>query len=403
MLNKLRLGWIDYSNEHRNRVMAVLDTLTEPEAIDEIGIGTIRDGFANILFPGTSTIQTRAKYFFLIPYILMELEKEVKIDKPKKLLQKLNEIEIELIGLLNKDGAEGVIGRRAGQKLKRKPSSIYWNGLRTYGMLKYSNLSLDGYAKAVCSIKDDKRSILSHGHNETDLASDDSDAYQGEISGGFWRSLPPQPNWKENISIELTKEEAYYLKERIIKAPQSKDSLFAFLLKKDYTEKLVHTNYQEIGTLVDLPESIRRDYDLARRFAEFIYGASVRYNVILSNGKNQKAQERWEKWRNSVFVKNEFEMFDFYEVINRLELENGKLVRFLRRWKEQVLSGDLSSLDELIIEREIELKSRERAKLNNSKVYIYQDGHWVGNEDKLQYRLRNTKQLISDIYKGLEV
>jgi hypothetical protein len=29
--------------------------------VDELGIGQIRDGFANLLFPGTSTIQIRAK------------------------------------------------------------------------------------------------------------------------------------------------------------------------------------------------------------------------------------------------------------------------------------------------------------------------------------------------------
>nr|WP_288913835.1 DUF6361 family protein [uncultured Lachnoanaerobaculum sp.] len=29
-----------------------------------MGIGIVRDAFANCFFPGTSTVQTRAKYFF---------------------------------------------------------------------------------------------------------------------------------------------------------------------------------------------------------------------------------------------------------------------------------------------------------------------------------------------------
>ena len=58
-MSSIQFGWIDYSSEHRNRVMAVLHALAAPGAVDELGIGQIRDGFANVLFPGTSTIQTR--------------------------------------------------------------------------------------------------------------------------------------------------------------------------------------------------------------------------------------------------------------------------------------------------------------------------------------------------------
>ncbi|ASK64225.1 hypothetical protein CFK37_19775 [Virgibacillus phasianinus] len=122
MLNELKLGWIDYSSEHKDKVMAVLHALSGPEAVDELGIGLIRDGFADILFPVTSTIQARAKYYFIIPYLLMELEKE-KYTRPQDLIRKLGEEEIALIDTLFVDGESGVIGGRAGQKLK--PSSLY--------------------------------------------------------------------------------------------------------------------------------------------------------------------------------------------------------------------------------------------------------------------------------------
>lgn len=52
------LGWIDFSKTERSKV------LTERGTLDELGIAPIRDGFSNLFFPGTSTIQTRAKYFF---------------------------------------------------------------------------------------------------------------------------------------------------------------------------------------------------------------------------------------------------------------------------------------------------------------------------------------------------
>ena len=400
MAERIKIGWIDYSNEHRNKVMAVLHALSAPEAVDEIGIGIIRDGFADILFPGTSTIQTRAKYFFIVPYILMEIEREKNIT-PRSIIDKLGKTEIELIKILNKDGADGVIGRRAGNKLKRKPSSIYWNGLRTFGIFKYNNLSLEGYVKAVCSIKEYKNEVSKSGHEEKGTKSDDVDAVQGDILGGFWRCLLPNENWKEDICIDLTYDEAKYLRERIVKSEASKDSLFAFILKNNYKEILTNDEFDAIGDLLPLPDNIKSDYEMAKKFGQFIYGANIRYNVILSDSKNEVALKEWKMWLNSYFVKNEFVNYDFYQVVKRLKIGNGKLIRFLSRWKEKVVTGNIDDIDNLIIEREIELKGKERAKLKNSKVYIYKEGDWLGG-GSLQYRFRNAKRLMVDIYSGLE-
>jgi hypothetical protein len=99
--------------------MSVLHALNESEAVDELGIGLIRDGFSDILFPGSSTIQTRAKYFFITPYILIEMERE-NYQSSEKFLKKLGEIEVDLIKMLNKDNVRGVIGRRAKHKFLQK-------------------------------------------------------------------------------------------------------------------------------------------------------------------------------------------------------------------------------------------------------------------------------------------
>ena len=68
------LGWIDFSSEHRDRVRTVLDLMAEKGVVDELGIGVIRDAFADLMFPGLATIQTRAKYFLIIPRLLKEYE-----------------------------------------------------------------------------------------------------------------------------------------------------------------------------------------------------------------------------------------------------------------------------------------------------------------------------------------
>ena len=69
------IGWVDFSSEHREKVKSVIDLLSTPGVIDELGIGVIRDSFSDSLFPGISTIQTRAKYFLTVPRIFNDYEK----------------------------------------------------------------------------------------------------------------------------------------------------------------------------------------------------------------------------------------------------------------------------------------------------------------------------------------
>lgn len=79
----MQLGWIDFSKTKRNKVLSVLDLLSKDGTLDELGIAPIKDGFADTFFPGTSTIQTRDKYFFAVAYALKDLEKMSETN-PKK-------------------------------------------------------------------------------------------------------------------------------------------------------------------------------------------------------------------------------------------------------------------------------------------------------------------------------
>lgn len=48
----MQLGWIDFSKEDRQKAFDVINLLSEQGAVDELGIGVIRDAFANYFFPG---------------------------------------------------------------------------------------------------------------------------------------------------------------------------------------------------------------------------------------------------------------------------------------------------------------------------------------------------------------
>ena len=39
----MQLGWIDFSKEEREKVLDVINLLSEDGAVDELGIGIIRD------------------------------------------------------------------------------------------------------------------------------------------------------------------------------------------------------------------------------------------------------------------------------------------------------------------------------------------------------------------------
>ena len=57
----MQIGYITFNSEERQRVMKVLQLVRDQNAIDELGLGRLRDPYANEMLPGMSTLQRRAK------------------------------------------------------------------------------------------------------------------------------------------------------------------------------------------------------------------------------------------------------------------------------------------------------------------------------------------------------
>jgi hypothetical protein len=393
-MNGLQLGWIDFSKEQRNKVIMVINLLSEPEAVDELGVGIIRDGFANIFFPGTSTIQTRAKYFLLVPYILNELEYKKGMNADR-MIKSLYEQELNLIDVLKQNGENGVIGERSGKKLKRKPSDIYWNGIRTYGIFIGGKMSLYNYAKVSCLLKDKQQKLKEQGNFKSkndEIDGDDTDAVSGEFHG-FWKLPDYSNNWKEELSIRLTDKEAEFLKDQIILT--CPDSLLGYVLKNNYIDFLMFKSFDDIEEMMNiLSDSIKKDFILAKEFANFIYGAHLRYNVLLSKGEDDNVNAEWELWYSQMKKYAEINLFDIF---NRLNINNVKLKKFLFDCKDAMYKDDIDKLNEAVIKREISIKGEKRSKLRNNE-FEYKGWTGIG---RLQYRLRNAQNIIRDIYEGL--
>src|SRR2546423_13324607 len=68
------LTWLDYSDRERREMLEIIRLFAEPGTLDELGLGSVRDAFSNLFFPGTSVIQTHARYFLFVPWIYRRLE-----------------------------------------------------------------------------------------------------------------------------------------------------------------------------------------------------------------------------------------------------------------------------------------------------------------------------------------
>ncbi|MDT8285276.1 MAG: DUF6361 family protein, partial [Thermovirgaceae bacterium] len=114
------LSWIDHDPKERDRMNQILSLFKESETRDELGIGPIRDSFAELLFPGTSTIQTRLRYMLFVPWIYKILEE--KQVPSREIARRARNLEISLIVPLEEAGDhDGIIGKEARAELKRLP------------------------------------------------------------------------------------------------------------------------------------------------------------------------------------------------------------------------------------------------------------------------------------------
>lgn len=400
----MRLGWIDFSKSERSKVMSVLDLLSQPGTLDELGIAPVRDGFADLFFPGTSTIQTRAKYFMIIPYILRDLELSDETN-PHRLARDLSAKEKDCAARLISKGEDpdGIIGRRSlsqGGWVKRPPSSIYWAGLRNYGIF-MGNLSLAEYLWHICEQKNQRKTLQKLGNRmgnrndreeNPDKEQDDWDA-GGLYQTRFWSVPTYEEDWAEHLELRLTADEGAYLKRQIITSHP--ESMMAFILKNQRRDILHCGSFENMGSLIQqFPERIQEDYQLARSFAEFLYVLRILYNVILSEGKNETANRLWLQKSSDL---NAIAGIDIDAIIERLSLfRQAYLCRFLRNAKDLMMRNDTEGLKEEIKRREQELKG---ARAKTTHPGEFGENEWYGG-GILDYRFGNGSRIMNDIFES---
>lgn len=130
------LAWIDFDQADRDRTRRIMDLFGQEDSRDELGLGSVRDALADLMFPGTSTIQTRLRYMLFVPWIYQIAGEHAGTAALRQELAR--GLEFRLIeALINGDETQNVIGREARETLKRLPSDVYWAGLYTLGIRKF--------------------------------------------------------------------------------------------------------------------------------------------------------------------------------------------------------------------------------------------------------------------------
>ena len=387
-------AWLDNDDTQQRQMNQLIELFKDESTVDELGIGTIRDTFANELFPGTSVLQTRARYFLFTAWLVREVAR--KGLPAEAAVARLRADEVRLIDSLLAGGErDGVIGNQARSRLKRMPSEAYWAGLGRFGLRTW-DLSIAAHLRAASSRANRASEDLEElGHRGPEL--------------GLDASLPATPeDLLTSTTFALTPEDSAYLTDRI--AVSAPESLFAWLALHG---EVVDTDLVWLHPQASqFPAVHRALVDHARRFHHAIYGAAVLYNLMLAEKRgdadlSEDFRAQMADWENELRSERVFEGWsrdEFWVTVSSLNRHLRPATRaFVDEWlrlAEADTVADDPKARALIRNREIRLKGG-RARLTNPAAL----DSWSERAGlvRLDYRWGVAARHLRDIHSGREV
>lgn len=391
------VAWVDYSAAEQEKMRQAIALFKETETRDELGLGVIRDILADLLFPGTSTIQTRLRYFLIVPWVYRELVGLRRITTAN-VAQNVRKQELDLIDPLKASGNEGVFGAVSGRTIKRRPSSVYWNGLRTWGIFRGS-WSREEYHRHW----DDIRT-----HNQEVIVADDTGIAPARVQ--VWDRLPsPPPDWTTTLSLELSRPEADYLRARM---ESCRGSLLAHLATQGRPDLEAPTPWAATD---NLPPKLSRLVRQAQGLSLAMRGAPLLYSLDLcereqNSEKADMHRERLAAWARDVapFLQtwSPAELWAYLAEAG-LGIPPGRLDRrFVDDWfacVREIGVGNIANnagARRLVEQRERHVKGHARSRYANAQARA----RWSGDSGTapIDYRWLRVRILLRDLYAGLD-
>jgi hypothetical protein len=394
-------AWLDHDESERRRMQEAIELFREHDTIDELGIGSVRDAFSNLLFPGTSVLHTRARYLLFIPWIYLDLER--RHVPSADVGDAARRAEIWLIEALLSGGEErDVIGARARAGLKQLPSEAYWTSLHTLGIRLFPGTraqyhrAFDGFSRAA---------------REAPRIEDDEPVESWARLN--WHptvaKLEPDEGFLDETTFALGTDEAAYLRERIIASvPQS---FLAFLITSTAPAVSVPFPWTH-PSAATLPAELAEELAFARAFSEVMWGSSMLFNLLLAQmTKNDQLIDRYDstlaRWEAAMSPLPEpWQWSNFWSVAfrgNPYLARMQRTVRFVESWFALALelgAGVRSDVRarELISVREWQVKGAQ-ARLHS----LAARERWSGSSGtaQLSYRWPVVERIVQDIHEGL--
>lgn len=402
----MQLGWVDHSREERETIKELLKVLGESGSLDELGVGIVRDSISDLLYPGTSVLHTRAKYYILIPELFKKAMKS-GLTTSSEVRNLINTDQDRIARALRRaideetgTKAAGIIGGRSDRGVKMKPTRIYWNALRTTEILCNSDMSFDDACSAVAGYNRKTQNIVIKYESEDD-GGDADDVGAGNFALFTAPCKERIEDYLENPTLHLRKDEADYLRTQFLHVPVMKNTLMEYCLK-------TKTSYQ--GVALDdiptegMPEVLAHNLELATEFANFIYGAYIVYNLLfIENGgeyataeEKSRLENKYRDWKKkSPGLPHRDEILKF---VRNHEHYKAALRDFLIRFESAVKNNTTDSCSD---EEKRIIKQREQAcksvKAKIGKDYPYQEIQ----SSPMNYRHGTGQTIISDILKGM--
>lgn len=409
-------AWIDHDPKQNEAIRSLLASFQRPEARDELGLGGFRDTFADLFFPGTSTIQTRLRYMLFVPWCCQRAARITRGDEAE-LAKALRTAEGALIGRLRHLGrSHGVIGFSKGADLQNMPSTAYWSGLRAWGIYR-SPGSVGEWPGMVVRERYSQCRALKH---EDDSAADGQGLF-------LWDTSPPMPAAPEGFlekdtDFKLTGDERDYLLTRFdaaaVRATDGSLRGQHNLLGVFARHRLPKTCdfFWDHPACANLPSSTCDLIKAARTFSVAMYGAVLLYNLLIArklkaDGKPEESDRLTSQFEDQLTAwEEEVAELDLVWLALHLtdmaaqarSLGHGikpQAVSFIEAWLKIVSSGKPvaghAGAAQLVAARERDLKGAAgTARLQNKRAREHWGG-WSGG--RLIYRWDTAHQYLRDI------
>lgn len=385
------LAWVVFDEAERDRARRIMALFVERESRDELGIGAIRDSISDLLFPGTSVVHTRLRYVLFVPWLLKALEQSaVKNDRAAAASR---EREVRFIEALQRGGEQqGVIGIEAGERLSRLPSMVYWAGLSAWGIRRFEG-SIETYFEQMPIWRRLKNDV-----------SEDAMAEGGAWLGPWHSGLPEPPDdFPETATFQLRSKDAGFIVDRLVAShPQS---LLTHLAK--CAEPATSAYIWEHPERVAFPAECERLVEHGRIFAEMLQGASLLYNLMLAERRNNADwiddyRAKLVEWTLALDITaiERWSLEDFWDSIacpqHRIR---PPAIRFVSQWKSQILADAGAIADSPHARGQIELRER-RLKVTQSRFANPAAlDRWRGasGAGRLAFRWGNAESHIADL------